>query len=327
MDFRALKYDADQTLQRAEYSPRRLVLIHTGLSLGLSLLLAIISYFLDHGISADGGLSGLGTQAALATAQVVLQLASLAVVPFWQAGLMFAMLGYVRGRAVKPWNLAEGFRRFVPILTSSLMMGLQYAVRAIVSVYISSMLITFTPFAAPIYQLSAMLQENPNLDITALNVPGMGAFYAALAVVYLLVFGALVVPVFYRYRMVNYIIMDDQKVGGLKAMFLSRVMMHRRRKKLFRLDLSFWWFYGLELLLSVISFGSLLLPLVGVTLPVSDDAAYWIFQLICVAGQLGLYYVAKPKLEVTYALCYEEFRQNAEPPAPPRPPQVHPWED
>lgn len=327
MDFRALKYEADQTLQRDIATPRRMVLIHTGLALALSLVLAVISYFLDHVVSADGGLSGLGTQAALATAQVVLQLASIVVVPFWQAGLIFTMLGYVRGRAVEPWDLAEGFRRFVPILTSSLLMGLQYAARAIVSVYISSVLITLTPFVAPMYQVSDMLMQNPNLDITELNVPGMEIFYAALAVIYLLVLGLLVLPVFYRYRMVNYIIMDDQKVGGLKAMFISRIMMYRRRKKLFRLDLSFWWFYGLELLLTAISFGSLLLPLVGITLPVSEDAAHWVFQLICVAGQLGLYYAAKPKLEAAYALCYEEFRQNVEPPAPPRPPQVHPWED
>lgn len=327
MDFRALKYEAEQTLQRDIAAPRRMVLIHTGLSLALSLVLAVISYFLDHGVSADGGLSGLGTQAALTTAQVVLQLASFAVMPFWQAGLIFVMLGYVRGRAVEPWDLAEGFRRFVPILTSSLLMGLQYAARAVASAYISSVLITFTPFAAPLYQISDMLAQNPNLDIMAVNVPGMGGFYAALAVIYVLVFAVLVLPVFYRYRMVNYIIMDDQKVGGLKAMLISRIMMYRRRKKLFRLDLSFWWFYGLELLLTAVSFGSLLLPLVGMTLPVSDDAAYWIFQLICMAGQLVLYYVAKPKLEASYALCYEEFRQSAEPPAPPRPPQVHPWED
>lgn len=327
MDIRALKYEADQALLRASYPPRRLVLIHTGIALGVSLLLALFSYILDHNVSGDGGLSGLGTQAALATAQVVLQLASMVLMPFWQAGLLFTMVGYARNRSVHPQNLTEGFRRFVPILTSSLMMGVQYVARSIVSVYLSSMLVTFTPFAAPVYQLAAMLEKNPNLDITTVHVDGMAAFYAAMAVIFVLVFGALVLPVFYRYRMVNYIIMDDQKVGGMRAMLLSRMMMYRRRVKLFKLDLSFWWFYGLEILLSVISLGSVLLPLVGVKLPFSEDAAYWIFQLLCIAGQLGLYYLVKPKLEVTYALCYEQFRQNAEPPAPPKMPQSHPWED
>jgi uncharacterized membrane protein len=326
MDIRALKNEASDVLRDAAYLPRRLVLIHTGIALGLSFVLALISYLLDTGISANGGLSGLGTQAALDTAQVVLQLASIAVMPFWQAGLLFVMLGYVRNRPMEPRNLTEGFRRFTPILTSSLMMGLQYVTRGIVSMYLSSMLITMTPFAAPVYELSAMLAKDPSLDISTVTVDGIGGFYAALVVIFLLVFAALVLPVFYRYRMVSYIIMDDQKVGGMKAMFLSRAMMHHRRRKLFKLDLSFWWFYGLELLLSVISLGSVLLPLAGINLPFSEEAAYWIFQLLCMAGQLGLYYWARPKLEVTYALCYEEFRQNPEPPTPPKRPQVHPWE-
>lgn len=327
MDIRALKNEADGVLHDAAYQPRRLVLIHTGIALGVSLLLALISYILDHSVSGDGGLSGLDTQAALATAQVVLQLASIVVMPFWQAGLLFAMLGYARNRAVDPQNLTEGFRRFVPILTSSLMMGAQYVVRGIASVYLSSILVAFTPFAAPVYELSVLLEKDPNLDITAVHVDGMVGFYAAVVVIFLLVFAVLALPVYYRYRMVNYIIMDDQKAGGLKAMLMSRIMMHRRRMKLFKLDLSFWWFYALELLLSAISLGSVLLPLAGVVLPFSEDAGYWIFQLLYVAGQLGLYYAARPKLEMTYALCYEQFRQSAEPPAPPRPPQVHPWED
>lgn len=327
MDIRALKNEADDVLRDVAYPPRRLVLIHTGIAMGLSLLLALFSYLLANNNSANNGLSGLGTQAFLDTAQVVLQLASSVVMPFWQAGLLFAMLGFVRSRPVEPRNLAEGFHRFVPILTSSLMMGLQYMTRGIVGVYLSSMLIKMTPFVEPLYKLAEMLEKDPDLDIMAVHVDGMEEFYAALTVIFLLVFAALALPIFYRYRMVNYIIMDDQKVGGMKAMFLSRAMMHRRRMKLFKLDLSFWWFYGAEILLSVLSLGSVLLPLLGVTLPFSEDAAYWIFQLLCIAGQLGLYYLARPKLEVTYALCYEDFRQNPEPIAPPRPPQVHPWED
>ena len=327
MDIRSLKNQADGVLRDAAYPPRQLVLIHTGIALGVSLLLALISYILDRSVSGDGGLSGLDTQVALATAQVVLQLASIVLMPFWQAGLLFTVLGYVRNRSVQPQDLTEGFRRFAPILTSSLMMGLQYTARGMISVYITAVLVRYTPFAAPLYELSAMLEEDPSLDITAVHVDGMEAFNVALAVIFVLVLAALVVPVFYRYRMVNYIIMDDQKTGGMRAMLLSRMMMHRRRMKLFKLDLSFWWFYGLEILLSVLSLGSLLLPLMGIDLPFSEDAAYWIFQLVCIAGQLGLYYAAKPKLELTYALCYEQFRQNAEPPAPPKMPQSHPWED
>lgn len=323
MDIRALKYEAGQSLRQAAYSPRRLVLIHTGVALGVSVLLALISYFLDSGVSSGGGLSGMDAQAALETAQVVLQLISLVVLPFWQAGMIFAALRMARRQPSAPRDLAEGLRRFMPLLSSGLMMGLQYVGRGFVAMYLSSMLVMMTPFSAPYYQFAAMLEKNPELDITALNLDGMMWFFVAYLVIFVLVYGALTLPVFYRYRMVNYVIMDKAGIGGVRAVFLSQMMMRGRRMKLFKLDLSFWWFYGLELLLSLVSLGSLVLPLLGIGLPVSDDAAYWIFQLLAVVGQLVLYCLARPKLEVTYAQCYEAFLQPEEP--NPQMPREHPW--
>lgn len=327
MDIRTLKDDAERTLQNAAYPPRRLVLIHTGIMLGVSLVLALISYFLDHGVTTSGGLSGMDAQAALTTAQIVLQLVNTVAMPFWQAGLLFCFLQFVRHRSCEPKDLAEGFRRFKPLLSSGLMIGLQYLGRGFVSMYLSSMLVMLTPFAAAYYKLAGMLTENPELDITTLDMPGMVGFFVAYLVIFLLVYGALVLPVFYRYRMVNYIIMDDAKIGGIGAMFISRAMMRGRRMKLFRLDLSFWWFYGAEILMSVVAFGDLLLAALGLTLPLTDGVSYWLFQMLAVAGQLGLYYLARPKLEATYALCYESFRQSPEPvPQPkPQPPREHPW--
>ena len=329
MDIRTLKYEADQTLRSAAYPPRRLVLIHTGIALGVSLVLALISYLLDNGVSSGGGLSGMGTQAALSTAQVVMQLASAVAMPFWQAGLVCTALGYVRRQQVSPWKLAEGFRRFKPILSSGIMMGIQYLGMGFISVYLSSFVVTFTPFTAPVYELAEMLMENPDLDITALNLnaDGMMAFIVAYLVIFLILYAVLALPLYYRYRMVNYIIMDQPKVGGLAALFRSRAMMRGRRMRLFKLDLSFWWFYVLELLLSVVAMADLLLAAVGVKLPVSDGVAYWGFQLLAVAGQLGLYYLARPQMEVTYALCYETFCQTEEPKpqSTPKPPKAHPW--
>ena len=157
MDIRALKYEAGQSLRQAAYSPRRLVLIHTGVALGVSVLLALISYFLDSGVSSGGGLSGMDAQAALETAQVVLQLISLVVLPFWQAGMIFAALRMARRQPSAPRDLAEGLRRFMPLLSSGLMMGLQYVGRGFVAMYLSSMLVMMTPFSAPYYQFAAML--------------------------------------------------------------------------------------------------------------------------------------------------------------------------
>ena len=79
MDIRKLKQDAEQTLSSASYSPNRLVLIHTAAALVLSLALMAISQILSGSMGSAGGLSGMGTQTILATAQVMLQLVSVGI--------------------------------------------------------------------------------------------------------------------------------------------------------------------------------------------------------------------------------------------------------
>ena len=325
MDIRSIKNEAATLLEDRQLPPRKIFFIHTVIAIGLSLLLALISDVLDHSISTGGGLSAMPTQAALATAQAVLQLISTVAMPFWSAGLIYAALCYAKRSSVGISDLMQGFRRFAPILTSGMMMGLQYLARGFVSVYLSAILVMLTPFSAPAIQLTQMLAENPQLDPLTVSVEGIGGFYAATVVIFLLVFGLLALPIWYRYRMVNYIIMDSDKTGGLKAMLQSRLMMQRRSWKLFRLDLSFWWFYVLELAVTALSMGSLLAALMGLPMPFSEDAFYWICQLAAAAGHLALYTLAGPRLQVTYALCYQQFLQQPEPPKP-QPPKEHPWQ-
>ena len=321
MDIRSMKTEAQDRLRQADQPPRKTFLIHSAIWAGISLLLGLISYILDNTVSSGGGLRGMDTQVALATAQTVLQMVSTVALPFWSAGLIYAALGYSRGQQVHTADLAEGFRRFKPVLSASLMMTLQYVARGIVSVYLSSILVAATPFAAPAYKLALLLEENPQLDLFSVHVDGLIGFYVATAVVFALVFGALVLPVFYRYRMVNYLIMDAERIGGMRAMLLSRVMMRRRRWKLLRLDLHFWWYYGLKLLILLLSLGDVL---VQVFLGISQDGLYWLFLLAALAGSLALNTYVRPVVETTYALCYQQFRQLPEP-EPVRQPKSHPW--
>lgn len=323
MDIPELKRSADRALGNADYSPRRLVLIHTGAALAVSLVLSLISYYVGS-LSTAGGLSGMGTQSALTTAQVVLQAVWQVASPFWQAGLVFAALCYARNRQVAPGSLLQGFRRFKPMLSSYLLRGVQYLGIGFVSIYLSSMVYMLMPFASPVYEAAMQVTEDPSLDVYVLLGDSMMGVVLGYMAVFLVVFGVLALPVYYRYRMVNYIIMDQPGVGGMQAMFQSRAMT-RRRMELFKVDLSFWWFYVLEALLTVLCYGDMILEALGVALPVSDGVAYWGFQLLAMAGQLGLYCWAKPKLEVTYACCYEELSQSPEPAPQPKAPKTNPW--
>ena len=322
MDIRKLKQNAGESLADASYSPNRLILIHTAAMLALSLVLMALNQVLSNAMGSAGGLSGMGTQAMLSTAQVVLQLVSIAVTPFWSAGLVRAALGYARRQEVSPETLLEGFRRWKPVLSSALLMGIHYLAIGFVAMYLSVQLFMFTPFAAPMYEAAIALNADPSADIVALLGDSLTGMTVAYMGFFLVVYGLLALPIFYRYRMVNYLIVDGEGMGGLQAMLTSRIMMRRKRIKLFKLDLSFWWFYLLEFGISALCFGYLIPGL-----PMSEDAAYWVCQIIAMGGQLALYYFAKPKLEVTYAHCYEALLA----PEPevvdpvPKAPQKHPW--
>ena len=78
MEFRnraALKQAARDSLLASKGDPKRIILIHTLVSLGVTFLLGAISFALEHQISNTGGLSGLGLRSVLSTAQAVLQIA------------------------------------------------------------------------------------------------------------------------------------------------------------------------------------------------------------------------------------------------------------
>ena len=60
---RALKQMARSRLAGATYDPKKLALIHTGISVGVSLVIAFLGYYLDHWIAGTAsGLSGMGTR-------------------------------------------------------------------------------------------------------------------------------------------------------------------------------------------------------------------------------------------------------------------------
>ena len=307
------KHDAAASLRAAAYPPSRLLAIHSGVMAGVSLVIAAISYILEHAIKPAGGLSAMDLQATLSTIQVMLRLAQLVVMPFWAAGLSYAAIGIARGRRTGPSDLTEGFYRFKPLLTSNLLIAVQYLVRAFISLYLSLQLMVFTPVAHKLYDAAVKLEEEPELGLAAL----LGQDYVPVMVTYAVIFGvvflAVCLPVFYRYRLTSYLIMDDQEKGGIRAMLRSRMLMLRRRWDLAKLDLSFWWYYLLLGLGMALSCGDLILAAAGVTLPVPDGVAYWIFLCLGLLVQLAVKILAGPKVAVTYAHRYDRYLKDLPP--------------
>lgn len=308
-DRRGLLAHAGEALDCAP-NHRRLVLLSTGAAAAVSLLVSFLNFILAGQIDQTGGLSGIGLRSVLSTVQSVLSLVVNFALPFWALGYTRAMLCIGRKEVVSDGVLLEGFRRFKPALRLFLLQGLVYFLVCMLCINIGSMLFSMTPLAEPAYALlepllsleteEAMMEAMYALD-TNVVMQAMAPMLIGCGV--LCVIGC--IPVSYRLRMSTYYIMDAPQGGALAAMLTSNRMMKGNCRALFKLDLGFWWFYLCEALIAALAWCDELLPALGVTLPVSADGAYFLFYALALGLQLGLYALARNRIEVTYARVYD----------------------
>lgn len=293
-----LKSAANASILRAGCDPKRLVAFHTAVALVLSLAALAIDVVLEQKIGNTGGLSGVGTRSVLKTVQRVLQQAQIIAWPFWQVGWVYATVKIARGEAADKKDLAEGFRRFPGFLRLTILRGLIFLGLALGAAYAASFIVMMLPMSD---MMTAMV--NPNIteaELMALVEPLM----LPMAVISGVLSLVLCVPFFYRFRMAEYFLLDNPQLGARAALRGSRLLMRGNMWKLVRLDLSFWWFWLLQLAVSAISAMAVILPMAGIQMPWGSEISEFIAYLLSAVAQLALYYFCKAQLDVTYAHAY-----------------------
>lgn len=320
MNLSQIRRDAARLLREDRVRYAKLVLINGAVTAGISLLLMLVSWFLQY-IAPDGGLSNIGTHAMISTIRTLLQLISMLIVPFWDAGMVFCSLRLVHRKHNVVQNLTEGFHRWSSIAVSLLIRGLIYFFVFMGSYLVSSILLSSLPFPPSVIEELTAFTENPSLTLTG----GVRIVLIVYLIIFLISLCTMLIPKLYLHRQVIYQIVDDESCGGVQAVVNSRTLMNGNRKKLFLLDMSYWWFYLLELVISVMAAGHLIAAELGIALPISTEAAAWLFPITALLARLVLYWLAKPKLNISYALFYQRVYDNSlKEPEPPQPPRM-PW--
>lgn len=332
---RALKEEARRSLAAASYDPKKLALIHTGISVAVALVIAFLDYYLNHWIAGTAsGLSGMGSRRILETVQVTLQSVQGLAMPFWEIGFIFVALQLLRQQPTQPKNLLEGFRRFSQVLRLRLMEGFLYFGAAFMCMYAASFLFELTPFSRPmvdfltplmdqatsVEQLYEAMMGLPAEELLAMSAPFMVMF----AVLFLVVF----LRMHYKYRLAAHLVMDHPGMGAIRALICSSRMTRKKRWALLKLDLSFWWFYLLMGFSAVVCYMNLLLPMLGISLPMTEDAAWLVFYVLSLLVQLALFWQGKAYVQTTWAAAYETLcRQMEEQMAAQTQPEANlPWE-
>lgn len=312
MDYRSLRKDTARSLAVADYNPRMLALIHVGVGLLVSLILTVLNYMLDRGLSDAVGIGNIDKRAVYSTARTILLLVSTALMPFWEIGFVSVSLRLSRREDARPGNLLDGFSRLGPVLRLYLLELLVGVVVMVVCSQVSGVLFSFTPRAQEVMpELETYMEKMMETGQTMLSEEDFMALLPKLAPMYI-IFGVLLVgvsiPVFYLLRLTRFAVMDDAP-GAWRALISSIRMMFKNIFKLVLLDLRFWWYYLIRLLIAAVAYADVLLTLMGVQLPISGDVLLFACFGAYMVLELVVAWIFDSSVNTTYAHFYNRVKQ------------------
>lgn len=318
-----LKETARLRLDQATADPRRLVLLHTGAIVLLNLAVNGLNMYLNQQIGSTGGLGGLGTRSILQTIKTLLYYVSLFFTPFWTAGLLHCMISIIRRQETGTKSLFYGFRRFGRIMSYQLWQMILLVLLCVVLMYAVCFVFLLTPFAKDFMKLSEPLMMDPNLFLADgtmnFSILPIEELTAAL-IPFFIMYAAVIAPVYalfsYHLRLTNFLLIEGAERGAFASMIVSIRMMKGHKKQILKLDLCFWWYYLLEGLLLGVLYLDLILPLLGIVLPLNPTVFYFVTIILYSILELGLHYWKKAEIDATYALAYETIFRKFVPGTP-----------
>lgn len=292
---------------------KRIVLIYSGLVIGINLMAVVVGYVLGLQIDRMTGLRNMSLRSTLSAIQTMLPILQSILVMCLDLGYVSTMLRTARGQYASPNGIRLGFDRIWLLLRSQIILSLFYVGICIVSVYASSTIYMMSPFSGDTLELMMPLMSeasvlNPEIVLDDATYMQLVSSMTPAFVIFGVIFTALYIPVTYRFRMTKYIIIDKPGISAINALRESRIMMKGNAVNLFKLDLYLSWYHIALLLSSVICYGDQILPMLGVELPFSADVAYFVFYGLYWALQAAIYFFLRNRVEASYALAYDAIR-------------------
>ena len=309
--FKILKFNAGERLAAAQ-NEKKIVLCYAAIVTVLSALVTIINYTLKLQIAQLGGLSNMGLRTMLSTVQSMLPMVQSMVVLCLDLGYIAAMLRISRQQYASEHTLKLGFDRFWVMLRYALIQSGIYMLAAMAAFWISMQIFLLTPLSNAMMAMVTPEMADPNTLMGMLQDPVFSGQITTAMLPMVLIFSAvyavLFIPISYSLRMTKYVIIDKPGLGAMFAIRESRKMMKGSRMRLFRLDLSLWWWFAISFGSSVLCYGDVLLPMLGITLPFSADVSYFLFYALFLIIQFAACFFLRNHVEVVYAQAYNALK-------------------
>lgn len=312
-----LKVKAANRLESGK-DPQKVVLVYSAIVALSALAVNVVQFILDNQISKTGGLQNIGTRSVLSTLNAVLPLVQTVVLMCLALGYTAAMLRIARRQYASEKTLKAGFERFWVLLRTRLLLMLIYFAIAFGLSYLAMILFLVTPFSSGLTDLILSLSASGAITPEALlnDEALLLALYDALIpmmVIYLVLLIPIIWAVSYRYRLVNYFLIDQPKLGAFGALRESKQKMKGNIKCLFKIDLSYWWYYLLRMLSASLVYVDLILMILGIQLPLSGTMQYFAVVIVYLASDFALNYFFLNRVETTYALFYDTLNPQQPP--------------
>lgn len=298
-----LKKKASNRLQSGN-DPKKVVLVYAGIVALSSLVVTVVQDLLDSQISQTGGIQNIGTRSMLTTADTVLTIAQLLLVMCLTLGYTGSMLRIARGQYASPNSLKAGGERIWVLLRTRLLQMLIMTAAAFALCFLVVNVCLLTPLSN---RMIAVMGTVSAEALLADDLALMG-LYSAMLPIMLIYLVALVPLLWYfscTYRMVDYLLIDRPQLGAFGVLRESRRMMQGNMKMMLRVDLSFWWYYLLQALVSVLVYLNMVLALFAIGVP--PEVLYWGTVVLYLAADFALRYFFSNKVAVTYALFYDSL--------------------
>lgn len=297
-----LKVKAANRLESGK-DPKKVVLVYSAVVALSALAVNVVQFILDSQISKTGGLQNIGTRSALSTLSSVLPLVQTLVLMCLGLGYTAAVLRLVRRQYASEKTLKAGFERFWLLLRTRLLQALIYGGIAFLLSYVAMAIFMLSPFSDRLSSLALSLSAAGAITPEALlnNTALLASAYEALMPMMVIVIWA----VSYRFRLVDYLLIDQPQLGALSALRTSRQKMKGHIKELFKLDISFWWYYLLRALSAGLIYLDMVLAILGVQLPLSPTASFFGVILAYLGSDFALNYFFLNRVEMAYALFYD----------------------
>lgn len=290
--------------------PQRVVLVYSSIVAVSALAVNLIQYFLQEQISKTGGLQNIGTRSMLSTINSALPLIQTLVLMCLGLGYTAAMLRLVRRQYASEKTLKAGFERFWVLLRSRLLMMLIYGGVAFGLSYLAMAIFMLTPLSSRLTALALPLISSGSFSPEALlnDEAFLFSMYDAIMPM-MVIYCLLLIPAIwflsYRFRLLDYLLIDQPGIGAMAAMRTSSQMMKGNMKSLFKLDLSFWWYYLLRAFSVSLIYLDLVLAILGVQLPLSAFGQFVMVTLLYLGSDFALNYFLLNRVEASYALFYD----------------------